>query len=172
MACDLTKGKARACKENTGGTVKLYLFNYIEDPFTVANGVATAMNVGVTAAWIYDLVGNVSFFNEEVVSDSATQTVTNTQTITAVFHKMDAATAAEFNLLAKNYPHAVMKDSNGEFHALGITDGIDFNISATTGSAKTDSNQFTLTGTAIEKELSPKLDAATQTAFLAVSAYA
>ena len=171
MACALTKGKAKGCKESIGGNSKLYLFDYLEDPFTVAAGVATAMNVALTAAWTYDLVGDASTLTEEVVSDRQTGTVTNTQTLTAVFHKMDAATAAEFNLIAKAYPQAVIKDRNGEFHALGITDGIDFNISGSTGGAKPDLNGFTLTGVSTESTLSPKLDSATQTAFLAVAGY-
>lgn len=171
MACALTKGKAKGCKESIGGTSKLYLFDYLEDAFTVSNSVGTAMNASLTEAWTYDVIGDVSSFTEEGVSDRNTGTVTVTQTITAVFPKMDAATAAEFNLIAKAYPIAVMKDRNDEYHVLGITDGIDFNISGASGGAKSDLNGFTLTGTAIESALSPKLDSATTTAFLAVTSY-
>ena len=65
MACTLTKGRQRACKESIGGTSKLYLFDYLEDAFTISAGEATAMNVALTAAWTYDLVGDASTFTEE-----------------------------------------------------------------------------------------------------------
>lgn len=168
MACDLTAGRVKGCKDSIGGNSSLYLFNYLEDAFTIVNGEATAMNVALTAAYEYELVSDGSTFTEEVVSDRQTGTTTNTQTITAVFHKMDAATAAEFNLVAKAYPIAIIKDRNGEYHLVGQTDGIDFNISGATGGAKSDQNGFTITGTSVEQNLSPKLDDATITAFLAV----
>ena len=168
MACDLTAGRVKACKESIGGNSTLYLFDYLEDAFTITAGEATAMNVLLTAAYKYELVGDGSTFTEEAVSDRNTGTVTNTQTITAVFHKMDAATAAEFNAVAKAYPIAVIKDRNGVYHLVGQTDGIDFNISGATGGAKSDQNGFTITGTSVEQNLSPKLDSATITAFLAV----
>ena len=62
------------------------------------------------------------------------------------------------------------KDRNGVFHAVGIDDGIDFNVNQTTGGVKTDMNGYTLVGTSTTGALSPKLDAATVTAFLAVVA--
>ena len=170
MACDLTQGRAKGCKDSIGGNSKLYVWNFIADPFTVAASEATAMNVLLTTAYEYDLVGDGSTFTEEQVSDRETQTVTNTQTITAIFNKMDAATSAEFNLMAKGYPQAIIKDRNGEYHLVGQTDGIDFNISGATGGAKSDLNGYTITGTSVEQDLAPKLDSATITAFLAIVA--
>lgn len=170
MACDLTAGRVKGCKDSIGGTSILYLFDYLADAFTITAGEATAMNVALTAAYAYELSGDGNPFTEEQVSDRNTGTVTNTQTITAILQKMDAATAAELNIVAKASPIAVIKDRNGIYHLVGQTDGIDFNISATTGSAKSDLNGFTLTGTAIEQNLSPKLDSTATAAFLAVVA--
>ena len=53
----------------------------------------------------------------------------------------------------------------------GIDDGIDFTVEQNTGGVKTDFNGYTLTGVSTTNDLSPKLDSATQTAFLAVVAY-
>ena len=170
MACDLTQGRAKGCKDSLGGNSKLYVWNYLADPFTIAAGEATAMNVDLTEAFEYDLVGDGSTLTENQVSDRNTQTVVNTQTITAVFNKMDASAAAEFNLMAKGYPQAIIKDRNGEYHLIGQTDGIDFTIDGATGGAKTDLNGFTITGVSTEQDLSPKLDSATVTAFLLVVA--
>ena len=165
MACDITQGRARLCKDSLGGNSKLFLFNYLADPFTITAGEATAMNVALTVAYEYDLVGDGSTLTENQVSDRNTGTVVNTQTIVGVFNKMDATQAAEFNLVAKGYPQAIVKDRNGIYHLIGQTDGIDFTIDATTGGAKTDLNGFTITGVSTEQNLSAKLDSATVTAF-------
>ena len=103
-----------------------------------------------------------------MVGDRNTGSKINTQTLTTVLKKMDAATNAQFNLLVAGYPQAVVVDRNGNFIALGLDDGIDFTVVASTGGAKTDMNGYTLTGVATTKELAPLLDSATQTAFKAL----
>lgn len=168
MACDLTKGRARICKEQLGGTTILFLFNFVKDPFTIVAGEATAINVLLTTVFQYDLEGDGNPLTESMVGDRNTGTSVNTQTILSLIKKQDAATSLEFNLAAKNFPQAVVKDRNGVYHAIGLTEGIDFTIEATTGSAHADFNGYTITGTSIEGDLSPKLDSATITAFEAL----
>ena len=170
MACDIISGLGKGCKDSLGGNSKLYLWNFLADPFTVAASEATAMNVLLTEAFEFDLVGDLSTLTENMISDRQTQTTVNTQTTVAAFNKMIAATAANFNLLAYGYPQGIVKDRNGEYHLIGQTDGIDFTIDGTTGGAKTDLNGFTITGISTEGALSPKLDSATVTAFLAIVA--
>ena len=43
MACDklLSRNRDKACKNTNGGNSELYLFNATENPFTIADGVAT-----------------------------------------------------------------------------------------------------------------------------------
>lgn len=168
MACDISAGRARVCKEQLGGNSKLYLWNYVDDPFTVTAGEATAIAAGLTTVYEYDLEGDGNTLVENMVSDRNTGTTVNTQTLTVQLKKMDATTAVQLNFLAKGYPGAVVKDRNGEYHAIGITDGIDFTIDGATGGAKTDFNGFTLTGVSTESALSPKLDSSTVTALLAL----
>ena len=168
MACDLTVGRDRVCKNSLGGNAALYLFNYIEDPFTVAAGEATAINAGLTEVFKYELEGDSNTLVEDVVTDRNNGTTVNTQTLNVVLKQINAATSAEMNLLAKGFPMAVVADRNGVYHAIGIDDGIDFNVNAQTGGAKTDLNGYTLVGTSTVGDLSPKLDAATITAFEAL----
>jgi hypothetical protein len=166
MACDLTQGRAKQCKQSLGGTQELYLFNYVENPFTVVGGEATAINPLLTAVYRYELEGDGNPLEEALASDRNNGTTVNTQTITAVLKKIDASTSAEMNVLAYGFPMAVVKDRNGVYHAVGIQDGIDFSVTQSTGSAKADLNGYTLTGTATTGALSPKLNPATVTAFL------
>ena len=168
MACDLTKGFARVCKDSLGGNSRLYLFNYVEDPFTITAGEATAINVALTVVYEYELECDGNTLEESMVSDSNSGTTVNTQTLTVILKKMAAATGTEMNLLAYNYPQAVVKDRNGVYSAIGLDEGIDFTVVQSTGGAKTDLNGYTLTGVSTTGSLSPKLDAATITAFLAL----
>lgn len=168
MECDITQGRAKVCKDGVGGNSKLYLFNGLDDSFTVVAGVATAVNPLLTAAFEYELEGDGNIFAENKVPDRNTGTSINTQTLTIVLKKTDASTSAEFNLLTAGYPMAVIKTRNGEYKVVGIDDAIDFTVDSTTGGAKADLNGYTLTGTATCKEFAPSLDAATITAFLAL----
>ena len=112
MACDITIGRDRACKDGLGGNSTLYLYNELADAFTVENGEATEMNVLLTAAFAFPLEGDGNTLEQSMVSDRNTGTKVNTQTLTVMLKNMDAATSAEFNLLAAGYPQAVVVDRN------------------------------------------------------------
>lgn len=168
MACDITAGRLKACKQSLGGLGKLYLFNFVEDPFTVTAGVATAINPLLTTVFEYEIEGDGNNVAESLVPDRNAGTTLNTQTSTIVLKKIDAVTGAQLNLLAYGFPMAVVKDRNGIFHAIGIDDGIDFTVAQTTGGAKGELNGYTLTGVSTTGALSPKLDTATAAAFIAL----
>jgi hypothetical protein len=168
--CDITAGRTRPCKNSLGGLGKLFLFNFIENPFTYANGIVTAINSGLTEVFEYELEGDGNNVVETLTPDRNTGTTVNTQVITTVLKKIDATTSAQMNLLATGFPMAIVKDRNGVYHAIGIDDGIDFVVAQSTGGAKTELNGYTLTGTSTTGTLSPKLDSATVTAFLALVA--
>ena len=168
MACDITAGRLRACKDGIGGVGELYLFNFVENPFTVASGVATAINPLLAEAFKFELEGDGNTLVQDMVSDRNTGTRVNTQTLTVMLKKISATDSANMNLLAAGFPMAVVKDRNGIYHAVGIDDGIDFTIQEATGGAKTDMNGYTLTGVSTTGTLAPKLDSSTVTAFLAL----
>lgn len=168
MACDITNGRNKECKNAIAGTRNVYLFNDIEDPFTVVDGVATAVNPLLTDIFKYELIGDGNIFAQSLASDRNAGTSTNTQTLTLVFPKIRKEDNNQFNLLAYGFPKAVVQDKAGNYHVVGITEGIDFLVAPTTGGAKADFNGYNLTGTALETELAPILDSATVTAFLAL----
>lgn len=168
MACDITVGRARVCKDGLGGNGKLYLYNEQEDPFTVSAGQCTAINAAITVVFEFDLEGDGNTLVQSLVPDRNTGTTVNTQTLTLVLKKIDAATSVNLNLLAYGFPGAVVKDRNGNYHAIGIDDGIDFTIESATGGAKTDLNGYTLTGVSTTGSLAPLLDSSTISALLAL----
>ena len=113
MACDITAGRLKVCKDGVGGSKKAFIFNYIEDAFTVVAGVATAINPSLTQVFEFELEGDSNTFGQNKVSDRNTGTSINTQTLTLVLKKMDATSSAEMNLLTAGYPMAVVQDRNG-----------------------------------------------------------
>jgi hypothetical protein len=146
MSCDIASGRVRPCKQSLGGLGKLFLFNYVENPFTIVDGEATAINASLTTVYEYYIEGDGNNVSESLVPDRNTGTSVNTQTTTIVLKKIDATSSAELNLLAYGFPMAVVKDRNGIFHAIGIDDGIDFTVVQSTGGAKGELNGYTLTG--------------------------
>ncbi len=168
MSCDITAGRTKGCKDAIAGTSKVFLFNNVENPFTVVNGVVTAINPLLTEAFQYDLVGDVNTFVESMVGDRNTGTSPNTQTLTLALHKLTKEDNYQFNLLVYGYPQAVIKDRMGNYMVMGITEGIDFTVSPTTGGAKADFNGYNVTGVATESALAPMLNEDTITEFLAL----
>jgi hypothetical protein len=168
MACNITTGRAKACKEFLGGVQSLFLFNFVENAFTVVDGEATAINPLLTEVFEFKVEGDGQTLVEDMVPSRNEGTTVNTQTITAMLKGIDADTSANLNLLAKGWTSAVVRDRNGVYHAVGLDDAIDFTVNQATGGAKTDMNGYTLTGVSTTKAFSPKLDSATITAFLAL----
>lgn len=168
--CDITAGRDKFCKQGNAGVKYVYLINDIEDPFTVVDSVATGINAGITEVFKFELLKDGNSLEQSHVGDSATMTTVNTQTLTLLLGKLDVATDATLNLLVAGYPRAVVVDKNGNYKAVGIDDGIDFTIAASTGAAKSDFNGYTLTGTATTDKLAPTLDESTVTALLALVA--
>lgn len=166
MSCDITSGRTKGCKDAIAGTAKVFFFNFVENPFTVVNGVVTAINPLLEEAFQYDLIGDGNTFVESMVGDRNTGTSPNTQTLTLALHKITKEDNNQFKLLVHGYPQAVVKDRMGNYMVMGITEGIDFTVSPTTGGAKADFNGYNLTGVATESELAPMLDEASITAFL------
>ena len=169
MACDLTRSRGKECKDIMAGNSSIYLYDDMDAPFTVVAGAATAMNVALTANYSYALEGDGSTLEQVMVSDRNTGTRTCVQTLTVVLKKMTALDMAEFNLLAASNAQVVVKTRANDYMALGITEGMDWSITASTGGAKTDLSGYTITGVATEAQFAPILDAATVTAFTTVT---
>lgn len=146
----------------------MFFINFVENPFTVANGVATAINPLVTEVFQYDLTGETNNLAESMVSSSTAGTTVNTQTLTLGLQGITKEDSHQLNLLAYGYPIAVVMDRNKNYFAVGITEGIDFTVAPTTGAAKADFNGYNLTGVAMEGALAPLLDTATTSALLAL----
>jgi len=164
MACDLTAGRKEPCKNTIGGLRNVYFINYLADAFTILDGEVTAMDVGVTAAYKYELRADGNTLEESVVSDKNTGVTLFTQTLNLVLKQQDLATHNEVKLLAHGRPYVVVEDNNGNFKLAGQSEGMDVSGgSIVTGGEKADFNGYNLTMTAMEASGTPFLDSATIT---------
>ncbi|MFS4469112.1 hypothetical protein [Maribacter sp. 2210JD10-5] len=169
MACLINSGRKIPCKDTLGGLVAAYFINYIEEAFTVVNGEATALNVGVTEAFKYELRNDGNILSESPVSDKNTGTTVNTQTLNLVLPKLDKETSLQVSLLAKGRPVIVVQGRDGSYKVAGLSEGMDLTGSdINSGGAHSDFSGYNLTFTSMEGENAPFLDEATITALLAI----
>jgi len=168
MACDIISGIKKSCKASLGGNSAVYLFNFVPDAFTVSAGTATGISTGITQVYSYEITGDGSTLQEVLTSSRETGTSTNLQTLVMVLKGISIAAGNTLNTLAYGTTNAVVKDRNGIYHCLGLLDGFDFTVDQVTGGVKTDLNGYTVTGIATTGALSPKMDASTIAAFLAL----
>ena len=87
MACDINIGRAQPCKDGLGGQSTLYLYNGLEDAFTVASGEATAINALLDEVYAFPLEGDGNTLEQSMVGDRNTGSKVNTQTLTTVLKK-------------------------------------------------------------------------------------
>jgi hypothetical protein len=165
---DLTRGRTRQDKNRLGGNAVLYLFNRLDNAFTVdaATNVISAVNGALTTVYAYDLENDGNNLAEPMVSDLNSGTRVNSQLITCVLPFMTVADSAEFNLLAASCAQAVVKTRNGDYLAIGLRAGMTWTIASNTGGAPGDPTGYTVTGASFENKLAPYLDPTTITAFL------
>lgn len=168
MACLLTTGRGEPCNDAIGGLKALYLFDFVEDSFTITAGEATALNADVTSVYEYDLVADGNTLVETFTGDRNAGTSIYEQVITASLKKQTKDSANELALIVKSRPVAVVKDRMGNYKVVGISDGNTATGSIESGGAKAEFNGYSLTLTATETNPAPYLDSATVTAFEAV----
>ena len=173
MACDTAIGanRLRVCDNLQGGSREFYFFNYLEDAFTVTAGKATAINVGLTEVYKYEVQGDGNTFTQSSLVDKKTGTKVNTQTLVGQLKQINAETNIELDKLGVAQIGGVVKDYNGKYLWFA-KDGVNVTatIEAVTGGARTDFNGYNVTLVAETLELAPELDATTITNFLALVA--
>lgn len=161
---------AKVCTNTQGGNSKLYVFGFVQDAFTVTDGVATAINADLTVVYQYDIrQSDGNTFTQSGVGDAKTGTKLNTQTLVAQLKKITGATNNEAEALLESQWQGVIVDRNGNAHAIGLDEGFtNVTVEAVTGAAKTDFNGYNITAVAETKNLAPVLDSTTLTALEAL----
>ena len=157
MACDLTQGRDKQCKDITGG---LRFVDFINWPALVtfdADDLVTDITDidGVTAITVYRymLQGNVSNLEETVTSSAETGTTFWAQVLNMTLQKLSAITRKEVKLMAYGTPLAVIADNNANALLVGATKGLDTTGGTiVTGAALADLSGYTLVLTGNEPQ--------------------
>lgn len=163
MACALTQGYTLDCRDSLGGITEVYFMAFQDvSSTTEASGVITALTkVAGKRFYKYELTKGTSVMTENVNSNVQNGTLYFTPELTIILNKLQANTRNEILLLAKNLLVAVAKDNNGKYWYLGKTRGIDLTAgSATSGTAESDRNGYTLTFAGAEPSLTPEVNSA------------
>jgi len=172
MACNIAIGANRTepCNNLNGGIEVFYPFNYIDDAFTVVDGIATAMNVALTVAYRYEITGDANTLTESKLVDAKTGNSVVTQTVVNQLKKIDGVTNEELEKLAEGKISGVLKDRNSVYHWVGAENGFNLTstVEAVSGGTKQDFNGYNITLVAENKKFAPTLDDTARDAFLAI----
>lgn len=146
MACSQTlKGIAMDCETSLGGIRRVYIAPYA--------GVTPAIDE--TAGTVTGLTGEWKCYEFRKQTGSMTSTLTVDETagvnyvsteVVLTFTKMDTPKRIEMSALALAQVAVVVEDSNGKYWFLGADDYVSASAGgANTGTAKGDSNNYTIT---------------------------
>lgn len=170
--CEIAKGRAEVCKDSFGGLKAIYFVNFqIATSDVTYDATNTDMITAVTnvdVLYKYDLRGE-NLFDQDIATDRNAGTTIVTQKLAIKLKKKDVSTTKIVKLLAYGRPHIVVADMNNNFFLMGLENGCELtggNI--TSGTTGKDFNGYSLTFQAEEKTPANHLNAATQTAMLAL----
>src|SRR6056297_2193803 len=173
MSCDLTSGILKPCNDSKPGIDEMYLIPRTElgaGAFTIVGNEVTGIDVLITEIFKYVIRGddeNILTINKDDNGRQSGATVWN-ESFVAKVKKVNQASSAELNIVAKATPNVIAKDNMGNWRLLGLSEGCYSTIEENSGGAKTDFNGYTATFTSQEFELAPYVDSATITALKAL----
>lgn len=155
MACDLTRGRKRPCKDVVGGIKAVYFVDFGDlgaITYTDAAGgdYEIATIGGTFNAYKYDIKGNSSL--EQTINSSADNGTTfYEQTLNLTLPKLSKEDHKEIKILASGRPHIVVEDYNGNAMMVGLKNGADVTGGTiVTGAAMGDLSGYTLTFSGME----------------------
>jgi len=155
MACNITSGIARGCRDNAGGIVEVYLGNYptgyTAQEWYSTDGAGTVTAITALTQYTFVPTKNSSNWVENVNSSVENGTIGYEQVITLVFAKNQAATRDIVKLLGQANMVAIVRDKNEKYWMLGAQDGLELNGgNSASGTALNDLNGWTVTLTGME----------------------
>jgi hypothetical protein len=161
MPCNISFGRAEACKDSISGIKAVYFINYTSASFSLdTDDVVTGFPVGLTA-YKYEVKGQ-NGFTTTVNTSRDNGTTFFSQEVTLTLKHLDPVMQKEFKLLAYGKPQIVVHTRQGDAFLVGKDEGADMTAGTiATGIAYGDLSGYTLTFTAMEALPPLFLDGAT-----------
>jgi hypothetical protein len=161
MACDLTGGRLKPCKDAVGGIRKIHFVDF-----------GDLGDVTLTDDQVTDLSGTFSYHTYDVKGNSSLETNINTslengttffeQVVNVTLHKLTKEDNKELKLMAYGRPHIFVETFDGNLLLVGREHGAEVTGgTAVTGTAMGDLQGYTLTLTANEITMPNFVDGAT-----------
>ena len=159
MACALTQGFVKGCKDSTGGIKEFFLANRPTDFAVTKNASGQITSYSGTVAWFkYIPRKQTSTFGESIQTSEENGTVFFQQTAQIILTKLEVTKQREVLLLAQADLLLIAKDQNGNYWLQGVDNGVNLAPSeATGGKAYGDLNGYTLNFEAMEPSNMPTI---------------
>ena len=156
MACNLTAGISKGCRDNAGGIVEVYLANYptgytAQEWYTETTGEVTSISGLTGAMYKFEPNKNSSSWVENIQSSVENGTIGYSQELTMVFAKNQASTLNTIKLLGQANMIAIVRNKNEKYFMLGAQDGVELSAgNSASGAALNDLNGWTITLSGME----------------------
>jgi hypothetical protein len=150
MACDLTGGRAKPCKDAVGGIKKIHFVDFGDlGTITLTDDEVTDMD-GTFTYYTYDVKGNSSL-ETNITTSLENGTTFFEQVVNLTLHKLTKEDNKELKLMAFGRPHVFVETFDGSLLLVGREHGAEVTGgTAVTGTAMGDLQGYTLTLTANE----------------------
>ncbi len=151
MACLQTlNGLGSACEFSAGGIKKIYAINYSDVKSITTNDDGEISVIALVSDEkkfkAYNFKKNTASLETEATIEPTTGTHFYTNTLNLVFTRQDTAKRLELQAMALAEMAIIVLDSNGNYIYLGQDEPVTATAhSASTGTAKADGNNYTLT---------------------------
>lgn len=151
MACNLTQGFLKGCRDSSGGTIEFYFSNR-PTTFTTTVGASGISAYSGTCSWYkYVPRKQTSSFTTTAKPNEEAGTVFYESTIQIVLSKLEQTKQNEIKLLAQADLLVIAKDQNGKYWLFGEVNGVSMTDSAGgSGTAYGDRNGYELNFMAME----------------------
>ena len=173
MACSIANGRVEQCKDSVSGLRNIYFINYQIEPshvtYDVTNTDLITAVTNVDSLYKFELKSTENSFEQTINSDRNNGTTFFTQTLNIKLKKQDIATSKSIKLLSYGRPHVVIQTNSNQFFLMGLNHGADVTAGAlSSGSDMASFNGYSLTLEAQEECYANFLNAATETAMVAL----
>ena len=161
MACDLTGGRAKPCKDAVGGIRKIHFVDFGDlGTVTLTDDEVTAMD-GTFTYHTYDVKGNSSL-ETNIQTSLENGTTFFEQVVNVTLHKLTKEDNKELKLMAFGRPHVFVETFDGSLLLVGREHGAEVTGGTmVTGTAMGDLQGYTLTLTANETTMPNFVDSPT-----------
>jgi len=158
--CVLTAGIPLECVDSVAGVKNVYIAAYNESATSFTYDADDVIDTVTTSETFYTFKfrPQTASFVEDGTHSTENGTNFWTQTLTMIFHKMDADKRNQVLLLAGADLHVIVETQNGEYWLMGLKNGANLNASqSAAGKGYGDLNGYTLTIVGTEPKLAHEM---------------